>query len=75
MNSFFNETLLIDNADVRNAEETQPERRYEPEELISELTLYLTSGVGAALMQRLLLRFKNADSVLNASPQEIQSVQ
>ncbi|MDR0870713.1 MAG: DNA-processing protein DprA [Planctomycetaceae bacterium] len=75
MNSFFDETLSADNSDVRHSEEPQPERRHEPEELIPELTLYLTSGVGAVLMQRLLLHFKNAESVLNASPQELQRVQ
>jgi DNA processing protein len=48
---------------------------YEPEELVSELTLSMVDGVGAMLTQRLLDHFGNAESVLNAAPTLLQEVE
>ncbi|MDR0704708.1 MAG: DNA-processing protein DprA [Planctomycetaceae bacterium] len=49
-------------------------RNYEPEELISDLTLSMVVGVGSMLAQRLLDHFDNAESVLNATESQLQEV-
>jgi DNA processing protein len=49
-------------------------RNYEPEELISDITLSMVEGVGSMLTQRLLDHFGNAESVLNASESQLQEV-
>ncbi|MDR3197878.1 MAG: DNA-processing protein DprA [Planctomycetaceae bacterium] len=50
-------------------------RNYEPEELIPEITLNMADGIGSMLTQRLLNRFGNAESVLNATKSQLQEVE
>jgi DNA processing protein len=57
---------------VENSGEVR--RNYEPEELISDLTLSMVDGVGSMLTQRLLHHFGNAESVLNATESQLQEV-
>ncbi|MDR0611125.1 MAG: DNA-processing protein DprA [Planctomycetaceae bacterium] len=50
-------------------------RNYEPEELISDITLSMVEGIGSLLTQRLLDRFGNAESVLSATESQLQEVE
>ncbi|MDR2440229.1 MAG: DNA-processing protein DprA [Planctomycetaceae bacterium] len=50
-------------------------RNYEPEELIPEITLNMAEGIGSMLTQRLLNRFGNAESILNATISQLQEVE
>jgi DNA processing protein len=50
-------------------------RNYEPEELIPEITLNMVEGIGSMLTQRLLNRFGNAESILNATVSQLQEVE
>jgi DNA processing protein len=62
-----NPGLTVENSgDVR--------RNYEPEELISDITLSMVEGVGSMLTQRLINHFGNAESVLNATESQLQEV-
>jgi DNA processing protein len=51
------------------------EKIYEPEELIPEIVLSMVDGIGSMLTQRLLRRFGNAESVLNATVSQLQEVE
>ncbi|MDR2706082.1 MAG: DNA-processing protein DprA [Planctomycetaceae bacterium] len=63
-----NPSLMVENSgDVR--------RNYEPEELISDITLSMVEGVGSMLTQRLLNHFGNAESVLSATESQLQEVE
>jgi DNA processing protein len=50
-------------------------RNYEPEELISDITLSMVEGIGSMLTQRLLDHFGNAESVLSATESQLQEVE
>jgi DNA processing protein len=50
-------------------------RNYEPAELIPEITLSMVDGIGSMLTQRLLDHFGNAESVLAATPSQLQEVE
>ncbi|MDR2116790.1 MAG: DNA-processing protein DprA [Planctomycetaceae bacterium] len=56
-------------------EDSEGRRNYEPEELIPEITLSMVDGIGSMLTQRLLNRFGNAESVLNATVSQLQEVE
>jgi len=55
--------------------ETNNRRQYQPEELISEITLNMVNGVGSMLTQRLLDVFGSAEAVLSASSSQLQQVE
>jgi len=62
-----------DNDSVTATPETR--RRYEPEELIPEITLSMVGGVGSTLTQRLLNHFGDVEAILAASAAQLQGVE
>ncbi|MDR2756295.1 MAG: DNA-processing protein DprA [Planctomycetaceae bacterium] len=74
-NQFLEQTdNVVTNMNV-SAEDLGIRRSYEPDELIPEITLSMVGGIGSMLTQRLLNRFGNAESVLNATESQLQEVE
>ncbi|MDR1491770.1 MAG: DNA-processing protein DprA [Planctomycetaceae bacterium] len=61
--------------DTQKNETAKEQKRYEPEELISEITLNMVNGIGSMLTQRLLNRFGSAEAILSASSSQLQEVE
>jgi ERCC4-type nuclease len=66
--------IKMDNTDSP-AKSPETLRRYEPEDLIPEITLSMVGGVGSTLTQRLLDHFGDAESILAANATQLQAVE